>query len=251
MLKKDDYNKNLNNMAYNLKKEYKKLIKSKIVNDVIFRSITPSVSKAAEDQSAIFLKNIFNNEDYYYLLDHQYGNRRPDIMVLKKENENLFILKYIFEIKSNVGYCRKICASDYDVNLYKKDFVITKYSTSKDRVRQMECNILKPIEKKSFFYMIENKKIKIKCSEQLKVIILVISSENVGKTHENDNIKFHKNKVKAEFNSNIDDVRYYVLFKNWYDNLEIFEDKNSIFDSSALYKDLSDFEKLKNNKINT
>ena len=158
----------------------------------IFRGHIPSVSSIIENEIALFLREELNKK-YKYYIDYGIQKHRPDLLVVDENNT----IKYIIEIKSNIGYCREI-KGDYlkklkeERELFRKNEIINISYTTKDGKKATKNEV------------------EVKGNPDVKMFFIILTSDNAS-------LKYHENNIK---NLKKENIGYYVLFKNWYGDLD-------------------------------
>ena len=177
----------------------------------IWRNTRIAMGNCVENEIAKLVNSILKRRDYKYIIDAQlyYGEKnpiRPDILVVDKDN----IIRYMFEIKSQMGYCRDTELEDYKSNQDK----LCKAKLIKYNRIQFE----KGIEKDAIVPMNTRVKEELVCDKNIKTIFVNLMQSNG---------------VSKEL-KNINGVFYFSLFKKgiWYDSISyenINEDKKHGF----------------------
>jgi len=153
----------------------------------IIRGHKVAMSSIIENELAIFLSEILD-EKYQFLIDWTVNNRRPDLLIINTENNKC---ELIIEIKSNMGYCRKLSQSQLNdlVNereMFKNSITIKSKESNKDNPQSISGN------------------------KNIKLIFVSSTSDNSSE----ENHITNKKELK-KYN-----IEYFCLFEGWYDNLK-------------------------------
>lgn len=144
-----------------------------------------ALSTEIEDGIAAFLLDILP-EGYKAYVDAsvRVGKKtyRPDILIIDNKN----IIKALVEVKTNMGWCRNI-SEEIDKILFKRNKMISEGNVT--------CKFSNDQTVEVFF------------SKDVPIYLVAFTSENCSDRRHEDNRKI----------ANAKNVKYYRLFKGWYD----------------------------------
>ena len=187
--------KYINELKINIERQYDKLLlQEDIKKNCIIRGHVPTVSCMVENEITNFLSDLIK-KDYIFYIDCTVNKKRPDLLVVNKETNKC---ELIIEIKSNMGYCRKI----NDASKFIKEL---EYFKKNDKIKVTY-----------YEYTGGNKESKyqiISKNDDVKMIFLVLTSDNCNE----------ENHIYNRIILNKNDIQYFTLFSGWYNDLKINE----------------------------
>lgn len=164
----------------------------------IWRNTRIAMGNCVENEIAKLINYVLKRKDYKYIIDAQlnYGEKnpiRPDILVVDKAN----VIKYMFEIKSQMGFSRNTKLEEYKA---KQEKLFNASLIQYNRIQFEKGN-----EKDEIVPIKNRVKERLTCDKNIKTIFVNLMQSN-GLSKEFENIK---------------GVTYFSLFKKntWYDSI--------------------------------
>lgn len=178
------------------------------INPNMKRGHSRSISTEVEDQIALLVLTLLGTGYTIYIdpsITISGKTHRPDLLVVKNGS-----VVAMMEIKSNMGYCRDA------KEVIDKIKIVDDIFRGK---RELECKFSRINEEDEYF--------DIFYGENVKLYLVALTSKNGGSA---ENISRNKNYAVSS------NVKHYLLFDNWYDDLQD-KDIDSFIDEIDLMKD--------------